>query len=108
MTRAMPRVSPATVLRPPTRNYWLVKDQLTDLFVKNVPRHKNDIPSYLQGPVPKFDPAFMIHSLQGYSPHRAAMGQTMTKWDHKVRLWMENVMSTTYGVAPVLSLKLPE
>jgi hypothetical protein len=62
----------------------------------------------LQGPVPKFDPSFMIQSLIGYTPHKAATGQTMTKYDHKIRLWMENVMATAYGAAPVLALKLPQ
>jgi hypothetical protein len=50
----------------------------------------------------------MLQSLIGYSPHRAATGQTMTRWDHKVRMWMENVMATAYGVAPALSLPLPD
>ncbi len=58
--------------------------------------------------MPKFDPAFMIQSLQGYSPHRAATGQPMTCWDHKVRMWMVNIMATAYGVAPVLAMQLPD
>jgi hypothetical protein len=67
---------------------------------------QNDL--HFQGPVPKFDPAFMLQSLQGYTPHKAATGQNMTKWDHKVRLWMENVMATAYGVAPALAMELPD
>lgn len=50
----------------------------------------------------------MVQALQGYTPHKAATGQTMTKWDHKVKMWMDNVMSTAYGVAPALSLELPD
>ncbi len=50
----------------------------------------------------------MIQSLLGYTPHKAATRQNMTKWDHKVRLWMENIMATAYGVAPALALQLPE
>jgi hypothetical protein len=50
----------------------------------------------------------MIQSLLGYTLHKAATGQIMTKWDHKVRLWMENIMATAYGVAPALALQLPE
>ncbi len=56
-----------------------------------------------QGPVPKFDPSFMVQALLAYSPHKHATGQPMTKWDHSVRLWMENLMATAYGVAPALS-----
>lgn len=61
-----------------------------------------------QGPVPKFDPAFMLQALLAYSPHKAATGQVMTKWDHNVRTWMENVMATAYGVAPVLAFQLDD
>jgi hypothetical protein len=57
----------------------------------------------VQGPIPKFDPSFMIQGLLGYAPHKAATGQVMTKWDHNVRTWMENVMATAYGVAPALA-----
>jgi hypothetical protein len=45
----------------------------------------------------------MLQGLLGYSPHKAATNQVMTKWDHNVRTWMENVMATAYGVAPALS-----
>jgi hypothetical protein len=50
----------------------------------------------------------MLQGLLGYSPHKAATGQVMTKWDHNVRTWMENVMATAYGVAPVLSFPLDD
>jgi hypothetical protein len=63
---------------------------------------------YFQGPVPKFDPSFMIHALLAYSPHKHNTGQPMTRWDHNVRLWMENVMATAYGVAPALSWPLDD
>jgi hypothetical protein len=45
----------------------------------------------------------MVQALLGYAPHKASTGQVMTKWDHNVRSWMENVMATAYGVAPALS-----
>ncbi len=32
----------------------------------------------------------------------------MTKWDHTVHLWMENVMATAYGIAPVLSCQIDD
>jgi hypothetical protein len=61
-----------------------------------------------QGPVPKFDPGFMVQALLAYSPHKHNTGQPMTKWDHTVRLWMENLMATAYGVAPALSFDLSD
>ncbi len=30
----------------------------------------------------------------------------MTKWDHNVRSWMENLMATAYGIAPVLAWQI--
>jgi hypothetical protein len=45
----------------------------------------------------------MVQALLAYSPHKHNTGQPMTKWDHTVRLWMENVMATAYGVSPALS-----
>jgi hypothetical protein len=63
---------------------------------------------YVQGPIPKFDPAFMVQGLLGYSQHKAATGQVMTKWDHNVRSWMENVVATAYGIAPVLAWSLDD
>jgi hypothetical protein len=50
----------------------------------------------------------MVQALIGYSPHKAATGQVMTRRDHNVRTWMENVMATAYGVAPVLSWQLDD
>jgi hypothetical protein len=64
--------------------------------------------SFIQGPIPKFDPAFMVQALIGYSQHKANTGQVMTRWDHNVRSWMENVMATAYGVAPVLAWQLDD
>jgi hypothetical protein len=61
-----------------------------------------------QGPIPKFDPGFMVQALLAYSPQKAATGQVMTKWDHNVRQWMENVMATAYGVAPLIAWKLDD
>ncbi len=64
--------------------------------------------SVTQGPIPKFDPGFMVQVLITYSPQKAATGQVMTKWDHNVRQWMENLMATAYGIAPVLAWKLDD
>ncbi len=50
----------------------------------------------------------MVQALLAYSPHKHNTGQPMTKWDHTVRLWMENVMATAYGVAPALSFDLSD
>ncbi len=61
-----------------------------------------------QGPIPKFDPAFLVQGLIGYSQHKANTGQVMTRWDHNVRSWMENVMATAYGVAPVLAWEIDD
>jgi hypothetical protein len=66
------------------------------------------INDFQQGPIPKFDPAFMVQALIGYLPHKAVTGQVMTRWDHNVRTSMENVMATAYRVAPVLAYKIDD
>jgi hypothetical protein len=50
----------------------------------------------------------MVQALLGYSQQRAATGQVMTKWDHNVRMWMENVMATAYEVAPILAMSIQD
>jgi hypothetical protein len=50
----------------------------------------------------------MVQALLGYSPQKATTGQPMTKWDHNVRTWMENVMVTAYGVAPILAMPVQD
>jgi hypothetical protein len=50
----------------------------------------------------------MVQALLAYSPQKAATGQVMTKWDHNVRSWMENLMATAYGIAPVLAWQIDD
>ena len=49
----------------------------------------------------------MVQGLKLYTPAKAAAQQCMTFWDHKVVLWMENLMATAYGVAPIVAMTLP-
>ncbi len=50
----------------------------------------------------------MVQALLAYSPHKHNTDQVMTMWDHTVRLWMENMMATAYGVAPALSFNFSD
>jgi hypothetical protein len=57
-----------------------------------IEKPSTDDPSKMErkfGPVPKFDPDFLVPALAGYSAAKLHSNQHMTTWDHHFRSWMQ-------------------